>query len=858
MLALLGILINHLAESFLLNHGAGSNTWLADPAAVTGSVAQRFEYFWASDGSPLSSLAGLLAWVGNETPGVFILFSGFGLALSMSAGNSLGWFGFMRRRVLHLYPLYLASVLLFVPVWLLLAPNINWNMSGWPGLAMLSGVRATPEVFGLLNPSWWFFWTILQLYVVFPMLWWLGQKWGFAALLAGSVLITVTTRWYFLQEAGQTNLWPWLVGLFAATRVAEFVFGIWLANMLTSRPAWQRQLTGLRALLIYGAVFVSGVAASMTIIGTTISQLFLTIGLSGLLLGVWQSLSRIKPINRLALRLEPSCYGIYLIHQPPLIILAKALGQTWFALLAGLVWIALTPLFVRFLQWLISAIDALLLSVQSARIIGISLTVASFVLLFTLPVVEPYLGDGKARDLLTWLLAVFFVLTLWFNLKNDSVGKAQWLRLIAASSAALALWVFPDRGAAVACLAAAGAGAFIWLTDQFLDQRIRHATSGLLAIAVFVTGWHLEGQLRESGHRYEAGRWGELPVLQIHPTRGYALKPNVDQQLTYHYQYQVKTNADGFQGRPITARPRSPGAGNLLRIAVLGDAYTMPEAVPYPLSYTALLEKKLQHCIGDRRTEVFNLGVTGYSPTEKSVLINEVLPRIEPDLVIDQIFIAELDWMQMSATERRREIGLQTIKRPDYRTSWMGTQLFQKALRSSGDMTAMYAGLPARWRYETSLVGYFRTKSAMNGSHDDQHVSLTRYWNNLRSIADKKGYQIVAFYTPAAMEVSAPGQLDYLPDSFDHPLIGKLDMDLPFRRIAKSANSAGIALLDPRRLLRSAALRGAQVYSPEYWHWTAAGHAAAASAITTLLARQGFIPTACEQQQAIETMSQTN
>jgi phospholipase/lecithinase/hemolysin len=41
------------------------------------------------------------------------------------------------------------------------------------------------------------------------------------------------------------------------------------------------------------------------------------------------------------------------------------------------------------------------------------------------------------------------------------------------------------------------------------------------------------------------------------------------------------------------------------------------------------------------------------------------------------------------------------------------------------------------------------------------------------------------------------------------------------------------------------AYRPQPVYFPNQWHWTAAGHRAAAAAILAALGRQGLIPQAC-------------
>lgn len=856
VLALLGILVNHLAEAFWLPNGAGSQNWLSlsDPLGVP--LVERAQMLWSDQSGFPGILAAVLAWMGNEGPGVFILLSGLGLTLGLSVGlgaKKCAWWPFIQQRARRLYPLYIASVLLFVPVWLIASPGIEWNMAGWTGLAMLTGVRASAEMFGLLNPSWWFFWTLLQLMLVFPALLWVANRIGYGRLFLLALLVTVTTRAYILQWAGQQNLWPLLTGVFAATRLAEFVFGMWIARQLNSHRFTVEHIVSLRGLAVSTGLFVAGISLSLVVYGGAVSQVLITIGFTGLLVSIWQGLAGFRGLNALShrlLALEPKSYAVYLFHQPPLIVIAKAMGTGWLSFALGVAALVVVTVLVgpveEVMRWCGRRFR------QHSTSLSWLFSMGALLLLVLLPVGEPHLGDGRARDLLTWALAVFVVLTSWFNLVSGSAQVGNWLRWVAVAAAGLSLWVFPDAGAAVACVVAISGGVVYWLGRQLTRSRqawpVLIATGGLIVGGIAIT----ESLLRQYALPLDAGSWAELPVLTKHQTRGYAMKPNVKTELRYHYQYRIETNRDGFQGRPLLARvgdqSRRP-----LRIALLGDAFTMPEVVPFEKSYGALLETALGACIVDRPVEVFNLGVTGYSPIEKAVLVDEVLPRIEPDIVIDQIFKVELDWMLMSVDERHIEIGLSADGSARYRDGWVQSQIYQRTLRFTSTLAEAYSGVIAPWRLQTTLLGYFRASKQGTDWVSERQTKLADYWKRMHENARQNNYALLAFYTPAAIEVSAPGQLPYLPEKLDLPLIGKIDLEQPFELIAQAASASGVALLDPRESFRAAALSGAQLYSPEYWHWTEQGHAAAAAELQRQLVERDLLPEACRLGQVLAT-----
>ena len=88
-----------------------------------------------------------------------------------------------------------------------------------------------------------------------------------------------------------------------------------------------------------------------------------------------------------------------------------------------------------------------------------------------------------------------------------------------------------------------------------------------------------------------------------------------------------RTNADGFRDPP-----RGPSVRGVPRALVLGDSYTfgwgVGDAEPYPQRAEALLLERGLHA------EVINAGVPGYNTEQEAFLLDELMPRYRPDMVV--------------------------------------------------------------------------------------------------------------------------------------------------------------------------------------------------------------------------------
>jgi lysophospholipase L1-like esterase len=105
----------------------------------------------------------------------------------------------------------------------------------------------------------------------------------------------------------------------------------------------------------------------------------------------------------------------------------------------------------------------------------------------------------------------------------------------------------------------------------------------------------------------------------------------------YYYGAQIRTNSMGFRsGEIAVAKP-----GDVKRILVLGDSFTLGWGVPFGETYSVLLEKYLNR--QGNRSEVVNLGVGNYNSIMELELFKWKGLALNPDLVILMYYINDTE-----------------------------------------------------------------------------------------------------------------------------------------------------------------------------------------------------------------------
>ena len=139
--------------------------------------------------------------------------------------------------------------------------------------------------------------------------------------------------------------------------------------------------------------------------------------------------------------------------------------------------------------------------------------------------------------------------------------------------------------------------------------------------------------------------------------------PNGPVKLTPNWEGYVgfaktRINEKGFRDRvfPSYAPP------NVVRIAALGDSYTMGDAVTLEASYPKQLEKRLN---ADQPIEVMNNGVSATNTANQVYTLRDVLRDYHPDLVVLGYNVNDFEWYAETRFEKFARFGYHFEARPD-------------------------------------------------------------------------------------------------------------------------------------------------------------------------------------------------
>ena len=187
----------------------------------------------------------------------------------------------------------------------------------------------------------------------------------------------------------------------------------------------------------------------------------------------------------------------------------------------------------------------------------------------------------------------------------------------------------------------------------------------LAAALVAVAG--LELAVRVSG--YSAPFWYR-PDAQL----GWTLRPGTQGWFTKEGRTFVRVNDAGFRDRDHSLDKPD----DVFRIAVLGDEHSEAMQVELKDAWWLRLGQQLEGCsvAGGRRVEVLNFGITSYGTAQELVMLETVVMRYQPDLVLLQ-FSAGND-VQNNSFALARE-----MERPFYRVDAKGVPRIDESFNTT-------------------------------------------------------------------------------------------------------------------------------------------------------------------------------
>lgn len=813
--AIIGILLNHFVESYFHTY-----PWFSSPVENWPEFAVRIENIFPKDGSLTTRIFQFLGWLGDMCPGVFLFISGLTLTLS-SLNKPLNTVDFYKKRLLRIYPLYVTIHVLIVIIAFVI---FKWEINYFSPNTLFSflGLRFTNSLFFYLNPSWWYIWLILQMYLLFPFLILLLKKKGIKFFLTTTLLITLISRISgILGYTLSSHLSFWMYGIFCGTRLFEFTFGMIIGFLLHQNNRKLINVLNNKTQLFYFSfsLYLIGFFSSWTYIGSIVSNMLITIGLSGVFFSIFEIAIKTKSkIKTPLLWIGKNSFSIFLLHQPFLIYFSsKSNGYSKFiifilvivfSMIAGYV-IEKTVNFI--FNFMVFQKDRIKKLINPEKLQSLFISSIIIFLVVSFSILLGRFGNhlNLLKLLLLFQISTFISCKFIFKIELDKLLSRIIDVYIIVS---VIILILPETWLSLfwsfllpSCL--------VLIVSKKFNHYISIAISLLL---IFLATIGLELNLRKS-HPIEVGRWGEFPALQIDDVTSYSLIPNKTTNLRYNnYNYTIHANSFGFNSPEINL---SNKVENEKRILVVGDAFSMPEGVNYDYSYPALLEKKLKINFPNQIINVINAGVTGYGPNEELAQLNKYIGIIQPDIIINQLFINEYSDINYTKTSICENIG---FYKPSSRM-----QIFLVEAQLPAYASKFFRNLFTRnynFNYNKSLVAYYEKKSPL---YNDTVISkMNTYFMKIKYLSSLWKSELIVLTVPGQIEISEPKYISYYPKNINLSDSLYYDLNLPHKFFQQLCLKNQIKLLEMKSILMNSKVQ--PLYFEESWHWNKDGHTAAA------------------------------
>jgi peptidoglycan/LPS O-acetylase OafA/YrhL len=315
-LALLWIVWNHIAER-IFGFPLIANPTLGWPP-LGDRIAQLAPIGHGISGIFLNA-SRYIGWTGDQGVGLFIIISGFLLALG-DLRRPMDTRTFFARRLVRIYPLWIAVHITFILLWFAIGKGLD--PTDPRTIASIIGLRFLPTVFYYFVPAWWYVGLALQLYLIFPLLALLMRRMGALRFTVACIVVGCAIRGIGLYAFG-SFVDEWSRGGVFIARLPEFALGMGLAAAFVRNP--EGLMRTLRSPQIVAAAFIvwlAGNALSLTLWGMSIAPLVLTASTFVLAyaLVAW-CLERISALENAVEWSGRHSYSLYLTNQPFIAIL---------------------------------------------------------------------------------------------------------------------------------------------------------------------------------------------------------------------------------------------------------------------------------------------------------------------------------------------------------------------------------------------------------------------------------------------------------------------------------------------------------------------------------------------------------
>jgi peptidoglycan/LPS O-acetylase OafA/YrhL len=264
-----------------------------------------------------SKLATLIHTIAGTFVHLFFVLSGAGLTISYFQKRHFSWREWTRRRFVKLivpYWIIITVTFILAYVFHFAIPNFITESYSWSVLlSYLTFSRNFYSPGWELNPTLWFMPVILGLYILFPVLVKILEKYGAIVLLAISVLITYLSIYLFF---GFSTNHQSSIPLF---HLSEFSLGMSLGYLQFFHPGYFNRLTDFRFLCLGVLLYtIAWAMATFWGYGPSYDDLFTAAGIYLIALYGYRWMITFSPriAARIVAEFSKESYMIYLIHGP--------------------------------------------------------------------------------------------------------------------------------------------------------------------------------------------------------------------------------------------------------------------------------------------------------------------------------------------------------------------------------------------------------------------------------------------------------------------------------------------------------------------------------------------------------------
>jgi lysophospholipase L1-like esterase len=327
------------------------------------------------------------------------------------------------------------------------------------------------------------------------------------------------------------------------------------------------------------------------------------------------------------------------------------------------------------------------------------------------------------------------------------------------------------------------------------------------------------------------GLFAEDPVI------GYRLKPGAHTRFTTaEFETEIAVNALGLRDD----QDLGPKAANERRILILGDSLVLAVQVPFRQTFGELLERRLNAAQSGYTYRVLNGGVQGYGPVEELLLFKSLVGSVQPDLVIQTLFVGnDAEEAVTSAPRLNTERGSADVLRE---TS--ATRLRRLVRRSMVLQVLRLRAAAATERFQWNTAPPeppLQTYAAQPAPRIAAGLAITRRAvNEVISVANAAGARTAIVLMPARFQVD---EADYgrLRQAVTESG-GELVRDGATIRFKQALAGLKAPVYDPLPAMRSA-LPGPDLFFQQTVHLTPRGHEVVAEGIERFLRDEQLVET---------------